>query len=213
MFQCKRRRNRGNSGGKAGHFLIFLLLFSIFIEVFMEIPFCSTEIFGAELINSAQEGKTQVLSGSLAVFEEIELTPQEVLKAQKEIEKSFSARRSAPSARETDEWKKYASTYYYEKLSKAQKIFWDTLDEQCSIFLGGQVMRRQITVPFGFPLSHTKISPMNRPSRYTRCSAIPIPSITFSAILFVKMRRNAFFSLESYQISQKGASGQPQMQK
>ncbi len=137
MFQCKRRRNRGNSGGKAGHFLIFLLLFSIFIEVFMEIPFCSTEIFGAELINSAQEGKTQVLSGSLAVFEEIELTPQEVLKAQKEIEKSVSARRSAPSARETDEWKKYASTYYYEKLSKAQKIFWDTLDEQCSIFLGG----------------------------------------------------------------------------
>lgn len=139
MFRCKKRRNREISRGKGSRNFVFALLFSCLLEISM-----APAAFGAELpvsgIKQKEQEPLEHVSGSLEPFEEIELTPAEAAEAEQETGTLYSERRSAPSrerAAEAGDWKKYASSYYYDKLSQEQKVFWDALDLQCSNFLTG----------------------------------------------------------------------------
>lgn len=140
MFRYKKERNRRKKGGKAGHLFVFALIFSCFVEI----TFGTENSFGAEMNDSFTEKEEPWdLSGSLMPFEEIELTPEEVAEAERETGKPFTGRRSGPSKElspEALEWKKYASSYYYDRLSQEQKVFWDALDLQCINFLTGTVV-------------------------------------------------------------------------
>lgn len=137
MFRYKKRRSRGNGPGNVRRILLFVFFFACFVEFSPG----TLESFGAETIDSFTETEQpsfspKDVSGSLAPLEEIELTAKEAAEAQRGRQRQFS-RQSVPFSREILQWKQYASTYYYEKLSQAQKVFWDDMDSQCSSFLTG----------------------------------------------------------------------------